>query len=125
MPSPFIHVILVHFPVAILSLGWIGEMTMHFSPVRRRWLFPATSAALWIGSAMLAAAALKAIVDLPAGDLRFLLWWAAGLFAALSYWRWHGVHRVQALFAIAWLGSLIPLWAAALQEPAASRWIGF
>ncbi len=120
-----LHPIAVHFPVAILTLGFAVTCT---AAVRGRpaWLAEAASWLLWIGTvAAWAALGLGLLAEKTAphvppawetlADHEELAFWAAGLFTFLSAWRLWMKHRYEKIFLILWIVSLSVLIATAFE----------
>ncbi|MBI2069844.1 MAG: DUF2231 domain-containing protein [Elusimicrobia bacterium] len=111
-PLYLLHPIAVHFPIALLTVGWAANALSR----RAAWLHRAASWFLWLGTAAAWAAVglgLLAEETAPHVPLAWktlklhetLAFWTAGLFTALSLWRWRLSKWKPALLLIAWLGA--------------------
>jgi uncharacterized membrane protein len=107
-----LHPVAVHFPVAFLTLGLAVAVAARFRG-RPEWLPEAASRLLWLGTlAAWAALGLGLLAEeyvphVPAAwkvleEHETLAWWTAGLFTALSIWRWRGPRGWETAFLIAW-----------------------
>ena len=111
-----LHPILVHFPIAILILGFaVGSISLCRN--HPEGLSEAASWLLWMGAAsvwMAVGAGLLAQKTAPHIPLAWetlaehkeLGLWTAGLFTALSLWRFWMKRRWEKIFFLAWLASL-------------------
>lgn len=113
MFKPYLlHAIAVHYPIALLTAGLASVLA------DRRWqgrgFGVAASGLLWAGTLGAWAAlglgllAEKTAPHVPSAwetlaDHETLAWWSAGLFSALSLWRWRWREKWPAVFLAAWV----------------------
>lgn len=106
------HPLAVHFPVVLLTAGWLA------GALRRRaaWAGPASDWALWVGTVLAwAALGLGVLAEKTAPHVppawqtlsrhESLAWWTVGVFTALSLWRRYAPGRFQGVFMFAWLAA--------------------
>lgn len=117
-----LHPAAVHFPIVLLTAGWLA------GALRRRaaWAEGASSWCLWLGTAAAwAALGLGLLAERTAPHVpsawrtlnlhTSLAYWTVGSFSALSLWRWRWKERGGALFLAAWLAACGALLATAYQ----------
>lgn len=109
-PLYLLHPAAVHFPIALLSAGWVAGVLGR----RREAAAQAASWLLWGGTVSAWAAlglglvAAKTAPHVPSAwetlNLHQTLgWWTVGLFTALSLWRWRLGRKAEGYFLAAWL----------------------
>ena len=115
MPKPYVlHAAFVHFPIALLTVGFSGAVLDASLRGRSKGVTDAVSWLLWLGtaSAWVAAGlgylAERTVPHVPPAwetlaDHQTLAYWTVGLFTALSAWRFFSKERGPRLFLIAWL----------------------
>lgn len=115
MPKPFLlHPAFVHFPIALLLMGFVGACVDTMSRKRWAWLADAVSWLLWLGTASAwVAAGLGLLAEKTAphvppawgtlADHKALAYWTVGLFTVVSLWRLFFKGRWARLFVAAWL----------------------
>lgn len=111
MPELFLlHPIVVHFPIALLTVGLAAGLWGHWKKLER--LADAATWLLWLGAASACAAAgLGLLAEKTAphvppawetlADHKEWALWTCGLFLVLSFWRW--TKRYPLLMLLAWL----------------------
>lgn len=110
-----LHPAVVHFPLALLLVGFVGACVCRLSKARP-WLTDTVSWLLWLGTASAWAAtglgllAAKTAPHVPPAwetlaDHKTLAYWTVGLFTALSVWRLVFRDRWPRAFLIAWLAA--------------------
>lgn len=108
----FLHPAAVHFPIAFLTLGLAAAAAARLGR-GPQWLNEAASWLLWLGTlAAWAALGLGLLAEeyvphVPAAwkvleEHETLAWWTAGLFTALSLWRWRRPRAWETAFLLAW-----------------------
>lgn len=117
LPPPYLlHPAVVHYPVALLTVGLAGAAVDQATRRRWGWLCDAVSWALWLGAAsawLALAAGLLAERTAPhvppawemLADHKTLAFWTTGLFTALSAWRLFAHERRRGLFLAAWIAA--------------------
>lgn len=109
-PLYLLHPAAVHFPIALLSAGWVAGVLGR----RREAAAQAASWLLWAGTLSawatlgLGLVAAKTAPHVPSAwetlNLHQTLgWWTVGLFTALSLWRWRLGRKAEGYFLAAWL----------------------
>lgn len=112
-PLYLLHPAVVHFPIALLSVGLAGAIINAWSK-RWAWLADAVSWILWLGTASAWAAgglgllAAKTAPHVPPAwetlaTHQTLAYWTVGSFTALSLWRRFFRVRGPRLFLIGWI----------------------
>lgn len=108
-----LHPAAVHFPIALLTLGWCVGLWSRRKP-DISWLPQAASGLLWLGAAAAWIAlgsgllAEETAPHVPAAwrsvnQHRTLGYWTTGIFTVLSIWRWRLIRRWEGLFLLLWL----------------------
>lgn len=116
-----LHPVAVHFPIALLTAGFVFEAFRFKSPAP--WLASAASWLLWAGTAAIWAAvglgllAERTVPHVPAAwevlaEHEVLGFWAAGLFTGLSGWRIFWREKGRSILWAAWLVAVGVLFAA-------------
>lgn len=111
-----LHPPVVHYPIALLTVGLIHAALDEASRRRWSWVADAVSWLLWLGTASAWVAAALGYVAAntaphvpPAwealADHQALAYWTVGLFTALSAWRFFFKGRWPRLFLTAWLAA--------------------
>lgn len=107
-----LHPMAVHFPIVLLTVGWLA------GALRRRaaWAGPASDWALYLGTAAAwAALGLGLLAEKTAPHVppawqtlsrhETLAWWTVGVFTVLSLWRRLRPERGERLFLVLWLAA--------------------
>ncbi len=111
-PLYLLHPAVVHFPIALLIVGWVAGVMGR----RREAAAQASSWLLWVGTLSAWAAmglgllAAKTAPHVPPAwetvNLhRTLGYWTVGLFTGLSLWRWRLGRKYETLFLALWLAA--------------------
>lgn len=108
-----LHPAAVHFPIALLIVGWVTAVGGRLKP-SRAWLPSAASWLLWLGTAAAwAALGLGLLAEKTAPHVppawqtlnthETLAWWTVSVAAGLSLWRWRLGRMGEAWFLLLWL----------------------
>lgn len=111
-PLYLLHPVAVHFPIALLTVGWVAGVLGR----RRETAAQAASWLLWAGTVSAWAAlglglvAAKTAPHVPSAwetlNLHQTLgWWTVGLFTVLSLWRWRLGRKAEGYFLAVWLAA--------------------
>jgi uncharacterized membrane protein len=111
-PLYLMHPPVVHFPIALLTVGWVVALLGR----RREAAAQAASWLLWAGTlSAWAALGLGLLAEKTAPHVppawqtlnrhETLAYWTVGLFTALSLWRWRLGRKAETLFLAAWLAA--------------------
>jgi uncharacterized membrane protein len=115
MPPPYLlHPPVVHYPIALLTVGLAGALVDAVSRRRWGWMADAVSWLLWLGTASAwVAAGLGYLAEKTAPHVppawetlanhQALAYWTVGLFTVLAAWRFFFRQRWPKLFLLAWL----------------------
>jgi len=117
------HPAFVHFPIALLLLGWATNFLSFFLK-KKEWLPEAASWLLWLGTlAAWLAVGLGLLAERTAPHVptawevlyehENLGYWTAGIFSTLSLWRFFSPSRFRKIFMVAWTLACSVLLAAA------------
>lgn len=120
-----LHPPIVHFPIALLLVGWAMGVWGHLDG-RRPWLPEASTLLLWIGTAAAwAAMGLGLLAENTAPHVppawqtlnlhRTLGYWTVGSFSTLSILRWRLGRRWERLLLFLWLAACALLLATGYQ----------
>lgn len=107
-----LHPVAVHFPIALLCAGLVSGILgrrRETAAQAASWLLWAGTLSAWaaLGLGLLAAKTAPHVP--PAWETlnlhETLAWWTAGLFTALSVWRWRWGRKAEVYFLAAWLAA--------------------
>lgn len=119
-PAP--HFWTATLTVAVLTCGWVLDVSGYFypkrPPVADRW----ASRGLFIGTFLAALSCVAGLIAAgghavffstpgPWSDHRFLGLWTSGAFVLLAFWRWRAKRRPGPLFTLVWMAAVGMLWA--------------
>lgn len=104
-----LHPAAVHFPIVLLTAGWLAGAVGR----RVEWCARAASWLIWLGTAAAwATLGLGLLAEETAPHMppawqtlelhETLAWWTAGVFTALSLWRWRLGRRKEVVFLALW-----------------------
>jgi len=111
-----LHPIAVHFPIALLSAGFVA-LIISFRWPREEWLGHAVTWLLWLGTAAawttlgLGLLAETTAPHVPPAwealaDHKSLAWKVVGIFTGISFWRWSQGRKREWILILAWLVGL-------------------
>lgn len=112
LPLHLLHPAAVHFPIALLSAGWVAGVLgrrREAAASAASWLLWAGTVSAWaaLGLGLLAAKTAPHVP--PAWETlnlhQTLAYWTVGLFTALSLWRWRRGRKAEVCFLAAWLAA--------------------
>lgn len=111
-PLYLLHPVAVHFPIALLCAGWVVGVRgrrQEAAASAASWMLWAGTVSAWAALALGLLAAKTAPHVPPAWETlnlhETLGWWTAGLFTALSLWRWRWGRKAEVYFLAAWLAA--------------------
>jgi len=121
-PLYLLHPVAVHFPIALLCAGWVAGVLgrrRETAAQAASWLLWAGTLSAWTALGLGLVAAKTAPHVPPAWETlnlhETLGWWTAGLFTALSLWRWRLGRKAEVYFLAAWLAACAVLLATGYQ----------